>query len=129
MQNSYKKKEEQCKHVIINQVSLEHLADMLYNSFFVFLVLVLHYCCGNNVKYHENTDFFQNASFKQSKNMGAEKISGYSNGLLLKTVSFSYQMEQKHLSKQIAPITYTLEKTFFTTATCEGLCVVNFQIE
>ena len=34
---------------------------------------------------------------------------------------------EKHLSKQGLPITYTLEKSVFTGATFKGLWVVSFQ--
>ena len=37
--------------------------------------------------------------------------------------------EKKHSMKQVTPITYTLEKRFYATATLEGLCVVTFQTE
>ena len=39
----------------------------------------------------------------------------------------SYHKEQKHSSKQVVPITYTLEKRVFAAATFQGLWVVSFQ--
>ena len=36
---------------------------------------------------------------------------------------------KKHSMKLVTPITYTLEKRFFATATLEGLCVATFQRE
>ena len=44
-------------------------------------------------------------------------------------MSSSYYMEQKHLSKQVATIMYTLKKKFFAVATFEGLGVASFQTE
>ena len=38
----------------------------------------------------------------------------------------SYHIEQKHLSKQVVPITYTLEKKVFAAVTFKGLLVVSF---
>ena len=35
-------------------------------------------------------------------------------------------LNKKYLSKQVVPITYTLERTFFAVATLEGLRVVSF---
>ena len=37
-----------------------------------------------------------------------------------KVTSSSYHMEQKHSSKEVASITYTLEKTIFSAATFKG---------
>ena len=45
------KRKNSVKNIVINQISLEHLANILYDSFFETLILVLHYCCGDNVKY------------------------------------------------------------------------------
>ena len=43
-------------------------------------------------------------------------------------MSSSHQMKLK-ASRQVTQITYTLEKSFFTAATSEELCVVSFQTE
>ena len=40
---------------------------------------------------------------------------------------YSYHIEGKHSSKQVVPITYTLEKGVSAAATLEGLWVVSFQ--
>ena len=39
----------------------------------------------------------------------------------------SYHVEEKHSSKQVVPIAYTLEKSVSPDATCKGLRVVSFQ--
>ena len=40
---------------------------------------------------------------------------------LHQTYSFIQKMDEKHLSKQAVPITYTLEKELFAVATFESL--------
>ena len=50
-----------------------------------------------------------------------------SDELSRKVMSFSYHKEQKHLLKEVVPITYTLEKRLFAAATFKGLWVISFQ--
>ena len=59
--------------------------------------------------------------------MAVEKKQG-NNKLLLKIMPL-IKWNKKHSSKQVVPITYTLEKSFFATATFEGLYIVTFQTE
>ena len=47
--------------------------------------------------------------------------------LLRKVMSSSYHIAQKRLSKQVVPITYTLEKMVFTADIFKDLRVVSFQ--
>ena len=53
-----------------------------------------------------STDFFENTCFKENGNMAVEKIT---------VKASSYHM------KQVASVTYTLQKTNFAAATFEGL--------
>ena len=55
------------------------------------------------------------------------KQSQSNNKLSPKVMSFSYHKEQKHLLKEVVPITYTLEKRLFAAATFKGLWVISFQ--
>ena len=38
-------------------------------------------------------------------------------------------LNKKHLSKQVVPITYTLEKNVFAAATFKSMQVISFQAE
>ena len=49
--------------------------------------------------------------------------------LLLKTMSSSFHMEWKHLSKLVVTMTNTIEKIFYAVATFEGLWVASLQAE
>ena len=62
------KRKSSVKNVIINQISLEHLANIYYSCLGI-LALVLHCCYGDNVEYGLLSKCF----FQKSKNMAFEK--------------------------------------------------------
>ena len=70
-------------------------------------------------------DFFPNTDFKQSSNMTLQK-SQCNDKLSRKVMSSSFIQNKKHSSKQVVPITQTLEKRVLAAATFKGLWVVFF---
>ena len=64
-------------------------------------------------------DFFQNTGFKESSSMTLQK-SQSNNKLSRRVMSSSCHIEQKHSSKQVVPITNTLDKRVFAAATSKG---------
>ena len=78
------------KNAIINQICLEYLRNILYDSFFGTLALALQCCCGVNVKYGP----LSKCLFPRKQEHGCcwKKIQG-NNKLSLKIIFFTYQME------------------------------------
>ena len=82
--------------------------------FFKTLVLALYYYCGDN----KNTDFFQNTCFKESNSMAVKQTNKLQSFMKKDIFQFLSYGIKKLSSKQVASITYTLEK---------GLCRCYFQ--
>ena len=76
-----------CVWIIIqNEINSEHLANKLHDSFF--RTLVLHYCCGDNVKY----GLLSKCLFQNQEHDGWKKCQGNKKTFLKNEMSFSSQM-------------------------------------
>ena len=65
-------------------------------------------------------NFFQVTCFRQHKNMVVEKNIRVTKNFYKNQWLPDITLNRKHLPKQVVPMTYTLEKTFFGPATFEG---------
>ena len=89
----------------------------MFWNFGISILSLLALLCGNKI--HKIQTFFKTVVSKKAK-IWRWKESQSSDKLLSKIMSSSYHMKQK-TSKQVASITYTLEKTFFAAASFEDL--------
>ena len=96
-----------------NLTSIWELHEIIWEINFATLVLALHCYSGDN---KQNRNFFQITCFTERKNIAVEKdlrvLRNSYKKLCLPVITWN----EKYLSKQVAPITYALEKMFF----CSG---------
>ena len=75
----------------------------------------------------ESTDFFLITRFKESKSLAAQKDLKVTINFYKKLCLPAKTCNKKHLSKQVLPIPYTLEKKSLDVDAYEGFSVVSFQ--